>query len=195
MATSLRGLGLNLRDAVREIIRRVRRTQPGPALLRLVAGLGAAGALAVGAPHSVVASPQAGLLVPFAAGVMLFPRTRWVGITAALAIGLWLLDSITFHGEPPLWRTGLLAAGLYLMHSAAAHAAVLPYDASVSREVLLRLGVRVGGVIVVSVGVALAGMAVIGRLPVQHSIIGPIAGSAVAAVLVGVLAGQLRRRS
>ena len=89
---------------------------------------------------------------------------------------------------------GLLAAALYVMHSAAALAAVLPYDAAVARDVLLRWAARVSGVAAVGVGIGLAGMAVLGQLPSDRSAVGPMVGAVLAAMLVGVLALQLRRR-
>jgi hypothetical protein len=132
--------------------------------------------------------------VPFAIGVGLFPRTRFVTVTALLALLLWLLNTFTDDTDPSLAHVGLLAAALYVMHSAAALAAVLPYDAAVSRDVLLRWAGRASGVTAVGVGTGLAGMAVLGRLPSDRSVVGPMVGAIVAALLVGVLTLQLRRR-
>jgi hypothetical protein len=79
------------------------------------------------------------------------------------------------------------------MHSAAAIAAVLPYDAAVAGAVLARWARRVSAVTAVGVGAGLAGMAAIGQLPSERSTIGPIVGAVVTATLVGVLALQYRR--
>jgi hypothetical protein len=175
-------------------VNRIRRTQPGPALLRTVAALAAAVALAAAAPSSVLHSSQIGLFMPFAIGVGLYPRTRFVTVTAMITLLLWLLNTFTENTDPSLGQVGILAAALYLMHSAAALAAVLPYDAGVSRDVLLRWAARVSGVTAAGVGVGLAGMAVLGRLPSDRSAVGPMVGAVVAALLVGVLTLQLRRR-
>jgi hypothetical protein len=186
-------LGKDLIDRLINVIRRIRRIQPGPALMRLAAGAAAMGALLVAAPAAAAQSSQAGLLVPFAIVVVFFPRTRWVGIAALVSVLLWLLATIADDGPPPLWRLGALAGILYVMHSAAAVAAVLPYDAVVAGRVLLRWAARTIAVTAVSVAIGLGGYAVVDRLPTQRSIIGPIVGAVLAAMLVGMLALQLRR--
>ncbi len=193
MLETLREARLSLHTLLTNLIRKVRRTQPVPALMRLIAGLTALVALLTAAPDNVLVSSQAGLLVPFALGVALYPRTRFVSATAVVAVLLWLLTTITRDDPPSLARVGLLAAGLYLMHSSAALAAVLPYDASVARPVLLRWAARVSLVTVTGVGVGLGGMALAGLLTAQRSIVGPVVGSGIAVLLVGVLALQLRR--
>jgi hypothetical protein len=186
-------LGKDLIDRLVNVIRRIRRTQPGPTLMRLIAGSMAMAALLIAAPPSAAQTSQAGLLVPFAVVVVFYPRSRWVGITAIVAVLLWLLSTIAEVGPPPLWRVGALAAALYLMHTAAAVAAVLPYDAVVGRAVLLRWAVRAGAVTVASVAIGLTGYAVVSQMPTQRSIVGPIVGAVLAALLVGMLALQLRR--
>jgi hypothetical protein len=194
MIRFLRQTGLDLRAMVVRAVLAIRRTQPGPALIRLVAGLAAMAALVVAAPSTVAHTGQIGLLVPFAVGVALAPRTRFVTFVIVIAVLLWLLTTFSGDGEPTLGRVGLLAALLYVTHSASALAAVLPYDASVGREVLLRWAIRVITSTVVAVGIGLAGMAVFQQLPTQRSAIGPMIGAGVAALLVGVLALQVRRR-
>jgi hypothetical protein len=188
MRTSLLDLRHRVREVVLDWIRKARRTQPGPALLRAVAGLAAFVALAVVAPQP----GQAFAFIPLGIVVALFPRTRVVTITAAVAVLLWLIDTIGVTSIP-VGRLAVLAVSLYVMHSAAAIASVLPYDAAVAGAVLGRWARRAAAVTAVGVGVGLAGMAVIGQLPAQRSIIGPIVGAVVATALVAVLALQYRR--
>ncbi len=190
----IRSFWQGIRYRAVQVLRHIRRTRPGPAVVRLIAMSAAASALALAAPHSVLTSSQAGLLVPFALGVGLFPRTGWVSVTLLIAVALWMLDTIVQATEEPLWRVGLLAASLYVAHAAAALAAALPYDAAAGSAMLVRWCARLAAVTTISVGLGLAGMAVLTRLPAERGIIGPIVGSAVAAGLVGVLAWQLRRR-
>ena len=194
MFVTVREAGQGLRDLVNEYVRRIRRTQPVPVLTRSIAGVMALAALAVAAPASISTTPRVGLFVPIALVVALLPRTRFVTLTAIVAVLIWLLATIIEDESPSLVRVGLMAATLYLMHAAAAFAAVLPYDASVSREVLLRWFGRVSAVTVVGVGVGLIGLATTSALPTERSVIGPIIGSVIAVALVGVLAFQLRRR-
>jgi hypothetical protein len=184
---------LDLADMVRAGMLKAARLQPAPALLRLITALAAAAALALAAPTDVLLSSRVLVLVPFALAPALFPRTRVVGITAVVVILLYAVDTIGADGSPPLWRVGLLAAALYLTHAGAAFAGGVPYDATVSGDVLRRWGLRVATVALAGAGLGLAGMVVVGRLPSERSLIGPIVGSVVAAVLVGLLALSARR--
>jgi uncharacterized protein (DUF697 family) len=61
--------------------------------------------------------------------------------------------------------------------------------------VLRRWAGRVATVLVAGLGVGIGGMALVRLLTQIPSAVGPIVGSVVAAVLVGVTAWQLRRRS
>jgi len=204
-ACPMSGLGPDLRTAlggirswVLYLVSRARRTTPGPALVRLVAAAAALGALALAVPADVLSSSElprtAVILLPAALAVGLFPRTRWVSLVAVCAIGGWLVSTIGFGDPVHVGRVGLLASALYVMHAAAALAAVLPYDCLLASGVLFRLAVRVCGVLGVSLVVGLGGMSFAGQLPQARSVVGPIVGSIVAASLAGLLAWHLRRR-
>jgi len=68
-------------------IRLIRRTTPGPVLVRSAATAGTLVALLVALPPSAMETPAVlGLAVVAAAGVGLFPRTRWATVTALLAL-------------------------------------------------------------------------------------------------------------
>jgi len=199
------GLGPDLRTAfggirsrVLYLVSRSRRMTPGPALVRLIAAAAALGALALAVPADVLRSSDlprtAVILVPAALAVGLFPRTRWVSLVAICAIGGWLVSTIGFGDPVHVGRVGVLASALYVMHTAAGLAAVLPYDCLLAPGVLLRWAARVCGVLGVSLAVGLGGMALAGQLPQARSVIGPIVGSIVAASLAGLLAWHLRRR-
>jgi hypothetical protein len=189
MRTSLRDLRDGIRDVAFGWIRKLRRTQPGPILLRSIAGLAALGAFFAVVTNGL----QPFAFAPVALVVALFPRTRAVTVVAVVAVLLWLIDTIGLT-PVPVGRLAALAVSLYLMHSAAAIAAVLPYDAAVAGAVLVRWGRRAAAATAVGVGAGLAGMAVIGQMPTQRSIIGPTVGAVMAAALVGLLSLQYRRR-
>ncbi len=190
----VRSVGAGVRDRAVDFLTMVRRTAPGPAVVRLCAAVAAAGALIVAAPSPLrTASWMPGFLV-VAAGVGFLPRTRWTTIVILLAVTEWLVSTIG-NGDPvTLVRTGVLAAALYATHSAAALAAVLPYDAIVAPGVLLRWLARTGAVVVCSLAVALGGMAVLQQLRPAPTLVAPMIGSMVAAALAGLLAWHLRRR-
>jgi hypothetical protein len=187
-----------VRTAVVTPVEMARRASAGPVLVRLIAILAAVGAAVVAAPPVLLeAQLPAFAIVAGAAGSMVgfVPRSRWVGTFLLGVVGLWLVATIGYGVAADLARVGGLAACLYLTHSAASVAAVLPYDAVVPGRVLRRWAGRVATVLVAGLGVGVGGMALVGLLTQIPSVVGPIVGSVVAAVLVGVTAWQLRRRS
>ena len=192
--SDLRLVGEGLRSRIVHFVWMARRTTPGPALLRLIAASGALAALGVAVPSTLWASSRALFLVPVGAIVGLLPRSRVVTLIALLTVMAWLLSTIGYGEEATLTRTGGLAAGLYVMHAAAAMAAVVPYDAVVAPAALLRWALRVACVVSVSAGVALGMMTLIEHLQVVRTLVAPILGSVIAAGIVGLLAWHLRRR-
>jgi hypothetical protein len=202
MSSRLLDAALTARGAVTAGVIRAQRTSAGPALVRLVAAVSALGAILLALPlgAELSAVPPSVLLrvgvtaVGVSVGVGLFPRSRWVSLVAVAVIGLWLFSTIGLGEAVAIARVGLLAAALYLMHAAAALAAVLPYDCVVAPGVLLRWLRRISAVLGLSLLVGLGGMVITGALPAVRSVVGPIVGSVVAAGLTGLLAWHLRRR-
>jgi len=187
-----------VRTAVVTPVEMVRRASAGPVLVRLIAILAALGAAVIAAPPDLLGAQLPAFVIvagASAAAVGLVPRTRWVGTYLLGVVGLWLAATIGYSVSTDLIRVGGLAACLYLTHSAAAVAAVLPYDAVVPGRVLRRWAGRVATVLVAGLGVGVGGMALVRLVTQIPSTVGPIVGSVVAAVLVGVTAWQLRRRS
>ena len=201
MRSRLLDTGLAAREVATAGLLRAKRVSAGPALVRLVAAVAALGALTLALPFEALSSATPSVLIRvvvalagLSMGVGLFPRTRWVSLVAVAAIGLWLIATIGLGEAVALPRVGLLAAALYVMHAAAALAAVLPFDCLIAPGVLVRWLSRVGLVLGLSLLVGLGGMAVTGQLPAVPSIFGPIVGSVVAAGLSGLLVWHLRRR-
>jgi hypothetical protein len=189
----LRSVGQGLVSRVTYAVRTARRTTAGPALVRLVTGLAALASLVLAVPLSAVGA-WVGTLLPIAVGVALFPRTRWVSVTALLTVLAWLLTTVVF-GEPVTpWRVGALGVAVYAMHSGAALAAVLPYDSVVAPGVLLRWLGRTGAVLGASAVIGLGGVVAAAVVPGARSALGPMIGSAVAAGLAFLLVWHLRRR-
>jgi hypothetical protein len=201
MTSRLELLRANTRDQVAATVARVRRLSAGPALVRLIAFVAAVVALVTALPLELVLAAPLSVAVRLGAavvvvslGVGLAPRSRFVSLIALATIVTWLASTIAFAEPITLPRVGLLTAALYVMHAAAAFAAVLPYDCVLGAGVLGPWLARVGSVLGVSLLVGLLGMAVAGQLPAVNSVVGPIVGSAVAAGLVGLLAWHLRGR-
>jgi hypothetical protein len=183
-----------VRSWIADSIQMARRATAAPTLVRLTAAAAALVSLGVALPTSMVFSRSVLLLAPLAVGVGLFPRTRWTSLVALLAVVAWLVTTLARQNTVTLWRTVLLAGGLYLMHAAAALAAMLPYDAVVAPGLLVRWLIRVVLVLIASLGVAVSGMVVVGELQAVRTLAAPIIGSAIAAAIAGLLAWQIRRR-
>jgi hypothetical protein len=176
-------------------IRLIRRTTPGPIVVRAAASAGALVALVVALPPSAVEAPAVfGLAVLSAAGVGLFPRTRWTTVSAVLTVIAWVYSTLADGDQLVLWRVVALAAGLYLAHTGAALAAVLPHDSIVSPGVLTRWAMRTGAVLVVSLGLGLGALVVAQGLRANSTLIAPIVGLAAVAVVTVLLAWMWRRR-
>jgi hypothetical protein len=165
------------------------RSAAGPLLVRLFVTVFAALSLALAFPaellHNVIAIGLAGFLALLPA---VFPRTRLVGFTIFVCVFGWLLAT-TLYGEPvSVGRLIGLSTALYLMHSLAALAAVLPYDAVLSPGVLSGWLLRAAGVVAVSalVGVALMLLvsATTGPVFLVASLVGVLAAGALAYVIV-----------
>ncbi|WP_432831685.1 hypothetical protein [Dactylosporangium sp. CA-092794] len=168
------------------------RASAGPLLVRLGVTVFAALSLVLGFPAAVMQN-LGGILVAGIVALLpgLFPRSRLVGL-AIFACAFGWLAATTVYGEP-VWlpRLVALSAALYLMHSLAALAAVLPYDAVVSPGVLsgwlLRALAVVAASALVSVALMLAARLTVGPVFLAASLAGVLAA--------GVLAWMIARRT
>lgn len=175
----------------------LRRSSAGAVLARSIAvTCGIVGAVVV-VPVELISlgDPRvAAIVVPAAVGVGLLPRTRWVTLYALAVVLVWLFTTLVLSEPVAVWRVGLLTAALYVMHTSATLAAVLPYDAVMAPGVLWAWARRTGAVLGAGLGTGLGGMALAGALPQASSWAGPVAGALIAAGLAGVLAWHLLRR-
>ncbi|WP_405094397.1 hypothetical protein [Micromonospora sp. NBC_01412] len=122
------------------------------------------------------------------------PRRVWSTFAALVTVGGWLLATEGYDRPIALWRLLAVAVALYLAHSLCALAALLPYDAVVDPELIVRWLTRAGGVLLAS--------AVLGVLLVEVSGVGgdrgslgaTVVGLLVAVVLSALLGWLLRRR-
>jgi hypothetical protein len=173
-----------LRDALLTRLGRLKdmleRAAAGPLLVRCTVFLLTLIATFISFPPEVVLRPAA--LVPAAvlsALPALFPRTRLVGLTILLCAFGWLLGTY-FYGEVvTVPRLIALSTVLYLLHSLAALAAALPYDAIVSPGVIVAWLLRATAIVSASAIVSVLLLAVV------KAVIGPVF---LAASLIGVLA-------
>lgn len=187
MAAGLRGRVLSLRE-------KVRRTSPGPALVRVTAAGAAFVALCLAVPLRLLVSPALGVIFILAIGVGLAPRTRWVTVVLLLVVVAWLVTTAMTGVPIEAWRLIGLTGSLYVAHTAAAFAAVLPYDAVLSAVALRRWAGRVAAVVGVSLTLGLAGIAFADQFTGRAGVLVPLVGIAGGIGLVVLMAWLYWRR-
>jgi hypothetical protein len=180
-----------------DTIARLRRTAAGPAIIRIVAAVAAVAAELVSLPADVSLGHDSvlvvGVAILLAAAVGLYPRGRWTGGVALLCVGAWVVASVAYGDSPSLARVAALAGALYVMHAAAALAAVLPYDCVLPLGVLLRWAVRQGRLLATGLAAGIGGLVLVRTMNPAPSVGGAIVGALVGAALAGALAWQARR--
>lgn len=135
-----------------EVLRRgagvLRRTAPGPMLFRLTALLAGTAALILALAGPMRANPWTYVVV---LAVALIPAVRpggpWVTVVELGAAGLWVFADLVYREGRGITGALVLAALLYLHHSACALAAALPNDGRLAPGVLLGWLTRTGVVL------------------------------------------------
>jgi hypothetical protein len=181
-------------DRVELARRMVARATAGPLLVRGTVAVSAFAALLLAYPVETVRGAPVGLLLVVAVLPALRPRGKLVTTVVIAAVLGWLLATTVYAERVTVWRLAALACALYLLHTTAALASVLPYDTVVAPSVLLGWLRRAGMVVALTAGFAFA--VLLGVLPVSGSrsfLVASIAGLAVMAALALLLA-YLRRR-
>ena len=177
-------------------LHRLTRTAPGPLAVRTVVYFAAVAGLWIAAPTAFV-SFRLMLLIAIAAALpALLPGGRAVGVTMTFIIGMWAVATLVF-GEPATpGRTFLTACALYVTHSAATLAAMLPYDAIVDNQVIIRWAGRTAMVVIASGLVTAFVVLLAPLLTPTTSIFALLGGMAAVAALVALLArgANMRRR-
>lgn len=170
----------------------IRRTTPGPALVRGGVFLAGLIALAVALPAGFVLSRGLVIVVALPLFPALLPRGAMPTLVILVTAVGWLV-STTYYAEPLTYARLVVTAGaLYLVHTLAALAAVLPYDAVVSAGVLGGWLLRAGLVLALTAGLALFVAAVPARLAGGY-LLASLAGLALLLGLAGYLAFLVRR--
>jgi hypothetical protein len=182
-----------VQEQVDDLVRRARRTTPGPLLVRVGVFVTGLLGLLLAWPFSFVAGPAALVCVVLAALSALAPRGRLPGAVILLAVTGWLFSTLMYAESPAYLRLVLLAAALYLHHNLAALAAVLPYDAVIAPGVLLRWLARACVVMVLTAVLALFGSVAPLYLTGRY-LVASLAGLALVALTVGYLARLVGRR-
>jgi hypothetical protein len=170
----------------------VERATPGPLLVRVGIFVTTLAALLTAYPAVVVASRLVLLLVLVAAVPALAPRRGAPTLLALVAVAGWLVSTMGYEEPVTLFRLLGLAGLLYLMHTLAALAAALPYDAVVAPEVLVRWVGR--ALLVVAASAVLALLVVVTADAFRGAyLLASLLGLAIAITVTAVLTHLLRR--
>ncbi|WP_439957798.1 hypothetical protein [Micromonospora echinofusca] len=179
---------------------RIRTVSVAVARITLIPLLVRVGVFATALTSFVLAYPtrilfdRPGLLLLIAAILSaVAPRRRWPTVAVLVAVAGWLL-STSWYGEPvALWRLLGLATLLYLTHTLAALAALLPHDAVVSPDVPTRWLLRALGVSLAGAVLSVLLMSFTASDADRAGLVSALVGLGVA-VLVATLLGWLFRR-
>ena len=134
-------------DAARAVLRRATAI---PFLVRCGIGLCGLLAMVVAWPPAIMASEWAVMLVLIAVYPAVAPRGRGATFAAVVVVAGWIADTAGFDARAELWRVLSLATLLYVGHSLTALAAVLPYDAIVSLDMIGGWLLRAAAVVLLS---------------------------------------------
>ncbi|MFC0526289.1 hypothetical protein [Phytohabitans kaempferiae] len=171
------------------------RATAGPLFVRAGVFAVALAALVVGFPAEMRTGYFVGLLVLLAGAAAVLPSSPWVTVALLVAVGGWATSTIWYDDPVELWRLIALASFLYLTHSLAALAVLLPYDARVPSEVTVRWLSRALAVVLGSAVLTVLVLSAANRGGERDLLVAALAGLGVAIGATGLLAWLLRRRS
>jgi hypothetical protein len=183
-----------VKEQIGTLVVAARRLGPGPMLVRGALFLSGVVAQVVAWPSDVIFGNWALIFLILAVLPVIAPRSRIVAITIMTAVLGWLAATSAYGESLSYWRLVLLAASLYGVHTLAALAAVLPYDAIVSGSVLTQWLLRAGLVVALTLGVAMFTLLVPAHLGGHRYLLASLAGLVLMAGLAGYLAALVRRR-
>jgi hypothetical protein len=165
-----------------------------PFLIRLGVALSLILAMTVAWPFEIAASRYMLLLFAVALYPAVAPRGRGVTAVVLVAVAGWILDTTWFDARVALWRVLSLAALLYIGHTLAALAAVLPYDALVNVDVVTGWLARALLVVLISAVLIVVALGLTSALAGSAFLIATLVGLA-GAVGATLLLSRLLQRS
>jgi hypothetical protein len=164
-----------------------------PLAVRCGIALAFLGAVTVAWPVSVVVSRFLVLLALVAVYPAVAPRGRGVTFAVLVVVGGWVLDTTWNDARVALWRVLGIATLLYLGHTLAALAAVLPYDAIVNPDVVTGWLSRALLVVLVSAVLTVIALGLTAELAGAAFVVATLVGLAAAVSVTLLLARMLRR--
>ncbi len=164
-----------------------------PVLVRLGIALCFVLAMSVAWPQAVVTSRLMALLCVVAVHPAFAPRGRGTTVAVLVVVTGWVADTSWYDTRVALWRVLAIATLLYLGHTLAALAAVLPYDAVVNLDVVTAWLVRAGAVVLVSAVLTVVALGLADTLSGGAFVIATLVGLAAAVGATLLLVRLLRR--
>jgi hypothetical protein len=185
-----RGVG----NQILRLRRVVARATSWPLTVRLTVFLAALAAGAFTCPPELLAGPPAMFIMIAALLPALWPRSLMVTAFWLVTALAWLATTTLYAGSATLPRLIGVTVALYLLHTGAALAAVLPYDAVVSATVVVRWVLRAGLTLVPSVGLVVFGLFETVRLGTHTYLAATVVGLALTVCVAWLLASVAARR-
>lgn len=184
---------VDLRDGVATGMRAVRRIGPGAVVLRSVVFAAGLAGMALALPSGM--EPWTRLLVAALVGLLpaLGPGSWTVTAMELVTVVTWVLRPMA-AGAPSTWGAlVVLAALLYLHHSASALAAAVPMDTALAMTVWTGWLRRLYAVIGVTVLLAACGLLLASWVGIARTVVVPVVGVLAALVVGWLLSRSLRR--
>ncbi|MEU7907854.1 hypothetical protein [Actinoplanes sp. NPDC049118] len=184
-------------DGVNRRIERARRAVVRatllPLLVRCGIGLVFFAAMTVAWPAGLVVSRYLVLLGVVAVYPAVAPRGRGVTFAVLVVVCGWILDTTWGDARVALWRVLSIATLLYVGHTLAALAAVLPYDAIVNLDVVATWLGRALLVVLISAVLTVVALGLTAELAGGAFVIATLVGLGAAVGMTLLLARMLRR--
>jgi hypothetical protein len=194
MTTEIALIRRGFRDRIDRAKRIFARATAWPLAVRLTVFGGAMFAQGFAYPSSVLLGTSVVALLMLAVLPAAWPRTAAVTIFWLVTATGWLLSTTLYGTTATLTRLVGVAIALYVVHTGAALAAVLPYDAVVEAVVVARWLLRAGAIAAVGIGGAVGGMYAVADLSNRTYLAATLAGVIPVVALVWLLAWTSGRR-
>lgn len=169
------------------------RATPGPLLVRGTVWVAGALAMVLAYPIPLLLDRYGLVLLALTALPALAPRSLFVTPVTLVAVIGWVASTTGYGAAPSLLLLLGLATCLYVVHTGAALAAQVPYDAIVDPAVLVRWFARTGLVLGATAALAVYLLVLADLLGGTGTLLATLAGFGVAVGLALFLARLLRR--
>jgi hypothetical protein len=182
-----------LADRVARLQRVFSRATVLPFLVRVGIALSFILATAVAWPAEVAFAQVGVLLFLLCLYPAFAPRGRATTFLILIVVAGWIVDTTWYGERVALWRVLAIATLIYLGHTLAALAAVLPYDSVANMNVLINWLVRAGAAVLISAVLTVVALGLTNALAGSAFLVATLIGLAAAVAATLLLTRLLRR--